>query len=189
MKSILFFLLLISSSVVFGQNSVMDFYNAKVKDMAKADGGSFKLKLTKQDAKNGFLAYNYSPALGYMIGVLDSPEEMAYFVAKNGKKFVVTSTLSKQNFDGSVSWSGELPKFYELEKGVLVDKSSFYFPTSSQILEELSLEGKSIYTKVPQIGTTIQIGTIDRKVGVSSFKVVYQLVFDTNSGSFKVVKI
>ncbi|KOY85120.1 hypothetical protein AD998_02205 [bacterium 336/3] len=169
----------------------MDFYNAKVKEMSNADmgGGSFKLTLIKKDIKNGFLTYNYSPALHYMLGVLDSPEEMAYFVAKNGKKFVATSTLSKQNFDGSISWSGELPKFYELEKGVLVDKTTFYFPTSSKIDEELSIEGKSIYTKLPQTGTTIQIGTIDRKLGISSFKAVYQLVFDVNSGSFKVVKI
>jgi hypothetical protein len=193
MQKFLFFFLLISN-FAFGQNSIMDFYNAKTKEMGNAGmmgNGPFKLTITKKDVKNGFLAYNYSPAMGYMIGVTESPEEMAYFVSKNGKKLVATSTLSKlAHLDSSVSWSGQLPKFYELEKGVLVDKTELYLPPNSslKIYQELSLEG-NIYTKLPQTGTTIQIGIIDYKLGISSFKAVYQLVFDVNSGSFKVVKI
>jgi len=170
----------------------MDFYNAKAKEMAIADVGQkgFKLNITKKDVSNGFLAYSYSPALGYMVGVLDSPEEMAYFVAKNGKKLVVTSTLSKNNFTGSITWSGELPKFYELKNGTLTDKTDSYLPSqeSSKMMGELNNEEHSIYIKLPQTGTTILVGSIDRKTGTSSFKPVYELQFDVNNGTFKVVK-
>jgi hypothetical protein len=193
MKKAFVYLLFFVANFAIAQTSVLDYYNAKVKAIKQTDmnGGGFKLTLTKQDIKNGFLAYNYSPALGYMIGVLESPEEMAYFVSKNGKKFVATSVLSKENFTGSISWSGELPKFYELQKGLLTEKTEQYFPkeSSAKILEELSKEGKSIYTKLPQTGTTIQIGMIDKKIGISSFQAFYQLIFDVNSGSFKVEKI
>ncbi len=202
MKKILFLsLMCFLATIATAQTSVMDFYNAKVKAMSMADmgGGSFKLNITKKDVANGYLAYNYSPALGYMIGVVNSPEEMAYFTAQNGEKFVAIASF--------VCMDGEacralMPKFFTLENGELVDKTDKYLPANVvEQIEQAVLEktGKMqialgtavklpMWVKLPQIGTTIQIGV--QEFGDEQFKFypACELTYNETNGTFAFVK-
>lgn len=182
------------------QTSVMDFYNAKVKAMSTADmgGGSFKLNITKKDVANGYLAYDYSPALGYMIGVTNSPEQMAYFTSKDGQKFVaVVSIVCKGNY-----CSAEMPKFFTLENGALIDKTEQYLPAhvikqiDKALFEKMatvirSPNGKEvnffIWVKLPQINTTIQIGLQETNEQAKSY-LVCELVYNETNGTFTFVK-
>jgi hypothetical protein len=194
-------ILLFCATHTFAQTSVMDFYNAKVKAMSTADmgGGSFKLNITKKDVANGYLAYNYSPALGYMAGVTKSPEEMAYFTAKNGKKFVAVASFSCVE---GIPCYAQMPKFFTLENGVLVDKTDEYLPANvvKQIEEALGeKEGALLFqlgtavkltkwVKLPQMGTTIQIGLQEFGDEKYKFHLACELTYNETNGTFTFVK-
>ncbi|MDX1905298.1 MAG: hypothetical protein SFU27_14185 [Thermonemataceae bacterium] len=190
MKKISFLLTIaiLIANFAFGQYSVTDFYEAKVKELSNPDqpGGAFKVIPIVKDVKNGFISFKTDPPLGYMIGVTESRTDMGYFVAKNGKKFVATADIAKTQGYG---WSGGMPSFYELTEGYLANITESLV-SSEQITEILGNipKGRDIFSKVPKIGTTIQIGTIDRKQGEKSFKVAYEMLFDVNNGTFKIVK-
>ena len=166
---------------------------------ADIDGGAFKLTLTKKDVANGYLAYNYSPALGYMTGVTNSPEQMAYYTAKNGQKFVAVASFSCV---GDMPCYAQLPKFFTLENGVLIDKTEQYLPTDvAELIEEAVLKksgettfkvGTAVklttWVKLPQTGTTIQIGV--QEFGDEKFKfyLACELVYNEANGTFTFVK-
>ncbi len=185
----------------FAQNSVMDFYDAKAKQMSTANiGGSvFKLNITKKDVKNGFLAYDYTPAIGYMVGVLKSPEEMAYFTSKNGQKFVVVASFSCMS---EIPCYAHPLKFYTLSNGILIDVSNNYltFETEKQISEAIldkqgGLQFKlgtavklSPWVKLPQIGTTIQVGLQEFGDEKFKFHLACELIYNENKGTFSVIK-
>ncbi|NJO02067.1 MAG: hypothetical protein HC880_10560 [Bacteroidia bacterium] len=202
MKKILVFLLAILSltHTASAQSSVMDFYHAKVKEVnatkVSEEQPDFVLKIIKQDVKNGYLAYTYQPALGHMIGVVESPEEMAYFIANNGKKFVAVAPTAKLMVASKKHrWSGELPRFYELAAGNLIDKTDQYLPADLRTMVESALQAKSkttkeaaTWVKLPQYGTAITVGVISAKVGAESFVPVGELVFNIADGTFKFAK-
>lgn len=174
---------------VMAQNSVMDYYKAQEKSLKDPNqpGGAFKkVILIKQDVKNGFISYKTEPPIYHILGATDARTDMAYFVAKNGKKFAVSATTSK--VDG-MGWQGETPTFYQLVKGELINITEEFISLerNNEVLNTIP-EGRTIFTKIPQIGTTIQIGTIDRKIGESSFRVAYEMQFNVNDGTFKWVK-
>ena len=203
MKKTTFSLLLCLWAVsAFAQTSVMDFYNAKVKIMSVAEvgGNGFKLTLTKKDVANGYLAYNYSPALGHWAGVTDSPEQMAYYTAKNGQKFV--AVVSFICMGDQQPCYAQLPQFSTLENGVLIDKTEQYLPANvrEQIEEAVSEKAGEmtfkvgtavklpIWVKLPQIGTTIQIGV--QEFGDEQFKfyLACELTYNEANGTFTFVK-
>jgi hypothetical protein len=183
------------------QTSVMDFYNAKVKAMSTADinGGSFTLNITKKDVANGYLAYDYSPALGYMAGVTKSPEEMAYFTSKNGKKFVAVASVIC--VDGIPCYA-RMPKFFTLENGGLVDKTDIYLPANiEEQIEQAVLEktGKMqmalgtavklpMWVRLPKTGTTIQIGVQEFGDEKYKFHLACELTYNETNGTFTFVK-
>ncbi len=174
---------------VMAQNSVMDYYKAQEKSLKDPNqpGGAFK-KVTpiKQDVKNGFVSYKTEPPMYYILGATDARTDMAYFVAKNGKKFAVSATASKVE---GVGWQGEMPNFYQLVKGELINMTEEFISLerNTEIFSAIP-EGRIIFSKIPQIGTTIQIGSIDPKIGESSFRVAYEMQFNVNDGTFKWVK-
>lgn len=197
---VLVFLLLFCASYTSAQTSVMDFYNAKVKAMSTDDigGGNFTLHITQKDVANGYLAYDYSPALGYMKGVTKSPEEMAYFTAKDGQKFVaVVSIVCRGNY-----CSAEMPKFFTLENGALIDKTEQYLPAHviKQIYNALfekmatvirSPNGKEvnffIWVKFPKKNSTIQIGLQETNEQAKSY-LVCELAYNETNGTFTFLK-
>jgi len=190
--SIFVMMAMLVASYSFGQSSVMDFYKARAKDLANPDqpGGGIKSTIIKNDIKNGFVSVTHNPPLGFLLGSKESREDMAYFVAKNGQKFVAISSLIHTPIEMG-GWRSDLPSFYELENGILVNKTEKYLPYSTIVALNKDLskeEGKSMYAKIPQIGTTIQIGSIDPKKGESSFQLMYEMIFNVNDRTFKVVK-
>ncbi len=185
----------------FAQSSITDFYNAKVKQMSTADmgGSGFKLNITKDNTKNGFLAYDYSPALGYMAGVVSSPEEMAYFTSKNGQKFVAVVSFSCMSKNPCFA---QLPKFYTLSNGILTDKTDKYLSSKieNQISEAISEKNGGLlfklgtavkltrWVKLPQVGTTIQIGLQEFGDEKFKFHLACELEFNATNGTFQFVK-
>lgn len=190
---LLFSLVFISfyCNVLLGQTTVMDFYKARAKDLAEPDqpGGAIKSIIVKQNIPNGFISVKHDPPLGHLIGSSQSREDMALFVAKNGVKFVAIASMDLTDF-GTLGWSCEPPRFFELQNGSLVDVSEKYLPMSDKdkLLNELSSEEKSIWVKIPEFGTTILIGSIDKKMGEKSFKTAYEMQFNDQNGTFKLVK-
>lgn len=166
------------------QSSVMDYFNALQNDLKRDDMTAI---ITTKDINNGYLAYTHNPSLGYMIGGTESLEVMTYFTAKNGQKFVVTSALVK----GRSGWAGQPPVFWELTQGTLMPAFNKYLSQEQelQILDVPTEEDEWFYTKLPQYGTTIQVGKIKRSIGYSSFKPVYELRFNTNNATFTLVKL
>lgn len=176
------------ATYTFAQNSIMDFYKAQEKALKNPNqlGGGFKVILIKQDIKNGFISYKTDPPLGFLMGVTDARTDMGYFVAKNGKKFSASSSIMK--IEG-MGWSGDMPTFYQLVKGELINITNEFISMEkyTEIMGSLP-EGRIICSKIPQIGTTIQIGSIDPQKGESSFQLMYEMQFDVNNGTFKIVK-
>jgi hypothetical protein len=197
MKKVSFFLaifvMLVATNVTMAQSSIMDFYKVRAAGYANPEqpGGGIKCTLIKQDVKNGFVSFKHDPSLGFLIGCTSSREDMAYFVAKNGKKFVALSSMTGCNISGKISWSGEMPSFFELKNGQLNEITDQFISSERKmaITNELSKGERAIFTKIPQFGTTIQIGTIDRWKGESSFQPAYEMRFDVNNGTFKIVKV
>jgi len=176
------------ANCIFAQNSIMDFYKAQEKGLKNPNqpGGGFKVIPIKQDVKNGFISYKTDPPLGFLIGGTDSRTDMGYFVAKNGKKFSASSSIMK--IEG-MGWSGDMPTFYQLVKGELINITEEFvsMEKNTEIMSSIP-EGRIICSKIPQIGTTIQIGSIDPKKGENSFQLIYEMQFDVNNGTFKIVK-
>jgi hypothetical protein len=177
------------ANCIFAQNSIMDFYKAQEKALKNPNqlGGGFKKVIPiKQDVKNGFISYKTDPPLGFLIGVTESRTDMGYFVAKNGKKFVASASIMK--IEG-MGWSGEMPAFYELQKGETLNVTEQFLSLEKNMEMLNSLpKDRNVHTKIPQIGTTIQIGSIDPKKGENSFQLIYEMQFDVNNGMFKIVK-
>jgi hypothetical protein len=171
------------------QNSVMDFYKAQEKALKNPNqpGGAFnKVIPIKQDVKNGFISYKTDPPMYYIAGATDSRTDMGYFTSKNGKKFVASTTVMKVE---GMGWAGEMPTFYQLVKGELVNITEEFISLekNTEIFSALP-NGRTIFAKIPQIGTTIQIGSIDPNAGESSFSLLYEMLFDVNTGIFRIVK-
>lgn len=187
-NSIFVILAMFVANCIFAQNSIMDFYKAQEKALKNPNqpGGGFKVIPIKQDVKNGFISYKTEPPLGFLIGGTDSRTDMGYFVAKNGKKFVASASIMK--IEG-MGWSGEMPAFYKLVNGELVSITEEFLPfeKSSEMSNGVP-EHRRVCTKIPQIGTTIQIGSIDPKKGESSFQVSYEMQFNVNDGTFNIIK-
>jgi hypothetical protein len=202
-KTTLSFLLCLWAVSAFAQTSVMDFYNAKEKEMSKPmypnqTKPTFTLNITKKDVANGFVAYDYTPALGYLAGVTNSPEQMAYFTSKDGQKFVaVVSIVCKGNY-----CSAEMPKFFTLENGALIDKTEQYLPAhvikqiDKALFEKMatvirSPNGKEvnffIWVKFPKKNSTIQIGLQETNERETSY-VVCELTYNEANGTFTFVK-
>lgn len=171
------------------QNSIMDYYRAQEKALKNPNqpGGGFnKVIPIKQDVKNGFISYKTEPPMYYLVGASDARTDIAYFVAKNGKKFAVSATTSKLE---GLGWQGEMPTFQQLVKGELVNITEEFISLerNTEIFSSIP-EGRIMFSKIPQIGTTIQIGSIDPKIGESSFLIAYEMQFNVNDGNFKWVK-
>ncbi|SFE41944.1 hypothetical protein [Thermoflexibacter ruber] len=194
----LFFTLFVFTSSV-AQTSVMDFFNARMKAY-KAELRKGKItdetpfqnnkNITVKDIKNGFLRYDLPYAEGF--------EEMAYYIPTQGNKFAVIAS-----FACGPACETDLPTFYELENGNLVDKTDKYLPkaTREEIKEALTkAESKIVlsdkdaslgmWVKVPQQGTTIFIG-FKEDAGISEdgkFHQIYELVYTRANGTFKAVR-
>lgn len=172
----------------FAQLSVMNFYQAKIKEMSQQGGPNgqrFKLSILTKNVRNGYLKYAYKPALGYMIGVTDSPQEMAYFTAQNGRKFVGIVTANKMFIaKDKQSWHWDPPSFYELENGKLVDKTSKYYPPSLQKQVNKAIGDGIFWCKLPQIGTSIQVGRWNGKAPL----IIGELKYNVANGTFRFVK-
>ncbi|GAB4193442.1 MAG: hypothetical protein OHK0057_02310 [Thermoflexibacter sp.] len=177
----------------------MDFFNARMKAY-KAELRKSKItdetpfqnnkNITVKDIKNGFLRYDLPYAEGF--------EEMAYYIPAQGTKFAAVAS-----FACGPACETDLPTFYELENGNLVDKTEKYLPkaTREEIKAALTkAESKIVlsdkdaslgmWVKVPQQGTTILIG-FKEDAGVSEdgkFHIVYELVYTRANGTFKAVR-
>jgi len=179
----------------FGQTSVKDFYEADLKAMRKQHKADFGSELPKEatkdiikveDLQNGYISYSLMP-----LGVTGY-KEMAYYTSNNGKKFVAIASFAC----GPVCGLWDL-LFFEMQDGELVDKTSTYFPTSLRNqVEEVwkdykNKEGKSIWIKVPQYGTSIKIGyfngyTMDFEP--EHFNLLAELEYNVATGTFTFVK-
>lgn len=174
------------------QTSVMDYYRARMKEhreeMKKAgmDLTGAKDIIQTQDIKNGFIAYNLLGVEGY--------EEMAYYVPANAPKFVAIAGFGC----GPLCESG-LPSFYELQNGKLIDKTERFMTAAMRKQIEKGMEsaskkiritdkeaGLSQWVKVPQKGTTIQIGFMEQggENDTQVFHLVYEMVYNKNGGTF-----
>jgi hypothetical protein len=134
-----------------------------------------------------------------MTGVVSSPEEMAYFTSKNGQKFVVVVSFSCISEKSCFSF---LPKFYTLSNGILTNKTDNYLPSKieKQILTAiLEKEGKlqtklgtavrlALWVKLPQVGTTIQIGLQEFGDEKFKFHLIGELQYNAANGTFQFVK-
>lgn len=201
MKTVIFSLFFSLSALItsFAQTSVMDFFNARMKayktELRKSnitDETPFQnnKNITVKDVKNGFLRYNLPYAEGF--------EEMAYYIPTQGNRFTVVAS-----FACGPGCETDLPTFYELENGNLVDKTDKYLPkaTREEIKAALTkAESKIVlsdkdaplgmWVKVPQQGTTILIG-FKEDAGITEdgkFHVIYELVYTRANGTFKAVK-
>lgn len=189
--SILFFVLIYSFNS-FAQSSVMDFYNSHLATLQQTAGNTDRSPtFKKKDITNGFLSYDLMN-----IGIMGW-EEMAYFTAKNGKKFVAIVSYGC----GPLCGCG-LPTFYELQNGALVDKTEQYLPKSTQeqitqaiwqsIDNDKSKSDNTVpvgmWVKLPQIGTTIEIGKMEGMMEGGKLVVMYELQYEEQNGTFKLVK-
>lgn len=178
------------------QTSVMDYYRARVKShreaMKKAgvDLTGAQDIIKTQDVKNGFIAYDLLAVEGY--------EEMAYFIPANAPKFVAIVGFGC----GPLCESG-LPAFYELQNSQLTDKTERFMPAAMRKQIEKGMEnaqkkiritdkeaGLSQWVKVPQKGTTIQIGFMEQggENDTQIFHLVYEMNYNKNGGTFTLVE-
>ncbi len=195
--SLLFSLYIFTTS--FAQTSVMDFFNARMKAY-KAELRKSKItdetpfqnnkNITVKDIKNGYLRYDLPYAEGF--------EEMAYYIPTQGTKFAVVAS-----FACGPACETDLPTFYELENGSLVDKTEKYLPkttreeiksTLAKVESKIALTNKEsslgMWVQVPQKGTTILIG-FKEEAGISEdgkFHVIYELAYTKANGTFKAVR-
>ncbi len=195
MKKVFFFVLLLAFFQSKAQKSVMDFYVAKIAQVAEINASEpegsepLKLLIKKQDIPNGFLACSYDPPLGYLIGVVDSPLEMAYFIAKNGKKFMASVEYNKlATGDNKYIWACQGVVLESLENGKLKKFTDKALEKVQKDLMDKAPDGRNFWAKVPQVGTVIQMGYIDPAKGESSFVISRELHFNLQDGSFKEVK-
>jgi len=188
MKKVLFLALLLAFFQSKAQKSVMDFYVAKTIDVA-TNNAEFRLLIKNQDIPNGFLACSYDPPMGYMIGVVENPLEMAYFIANNGKKFIASVDYSKLAVgENKFRWSCQGIVLEQLEQGKLKVFKDKVLDKAQQDLMNKVPEGRNFWAKVPQKGTVILLGHIDPAKGESSFVVSRELHFNLQDGSFREVK-
>jgi hypothetical protein len=196
-KTTLSFLLCLWAVSALAQTSVMDFYNADIKALSESINESMDkdFPIKKKDVANGFVSY-YMPNMG----VPQAWKEMAYYTSKNGKKFVATVIFQCVQMCGSIS---PIPAFCELQNGKLVDKTEQYLPThvvkqiEKTILEKMSTvirkvgkEGVNFVTwvKLPQIGTTIQIGVQESNNEQAESYLACELTYNEENGTFTFVK-
>jgi len=143
-----------------------------------------------QDVKNGFIAYDLLAVEGY--------EEMAYFIPVNAPKFVAVV-----NFGCGPLCESDMPTFYQLQNGALVNKTPQYFTPAMQekVAKGMFIAQKKIritdkdaglsqWVKVPQKGTTIQIGFMEQggENDHQIFHLVYELIYTKNGGAFTLVE-
>lgn len=179
------------------QSSVMDYYRARIaehraemKKYGMDISGTDASFIRTQDVRSGFVSYTLPGAEGY--------EEMAYYIPLNATKFIAVAGFSC----GPLCESG-LPVFYELQNNKLVEKTSRFLSaaTIAQIeagmanaFKKISLTDKeaglSQWVKVPQKGTTIQIGFMEQggESDTEIFHLVYELTYNRNGGVFTLVE-
>ena len=175
----------------FAQTSVMDFYDAKTKAHRKqmmnngVDMKDTPFTIKTKDIKNGFIAYELPLVEGF--------EEMAYYIPAQGAKFVAVVS-----FGCGPACEAGLPTFYELKDRVLVDQTNKYLTEKTRAEIEKGLEDARAkikpadeetllgqWVKVPQQGTTIQIGFMeDGGVSDGKFHIIYELVYTKATGTF-----
>ncbi len=153
-------------------------------------------KINKMDIANGYLLVDRTFGnMGF--------EEMALWKSKTGK-----ATLGVAGFGcGPVCKCYELD-FFEIENGRLVNKTADYYPKKeikemmkNQHDAKLALHKQknpkdnvshlSNWVKIPQTGTTIQFGWhYNHFNGIpETFYPVCELQYDTDNGTFKLVKL
>ena len=172
----------------------MDFYNLRIADyktkMKKSgmDTENAPFNLRTKDIRNGFIAYDLPAVEGY--------EEMAYYIPTASNKFVALVS-----FGCGPECEASMPIFYEIDKGKLVETTQKYISeaTFAQIDEGMNAARTKIkltdpensltrWVKVPQKGTTIQIGFNENLGETNKFYVIYELVYDKKDAGFKLVK-
>lgn len=187
--------LVTTTTQVFGQNSVMDFYNLVVADYKEmmiehGESATAPFIVRKKDVKNGFISYERPAVEGF--------EDMAYYIPTKGNKFVSVVT-----FGCGPACSASMPQFYEIEAGKLVYQTEKYLSKSTlaEIEKGLAIAKPKIklkdseaslsdWVEVPQKGTTILIGFMEDSAfpKKENFTVVYELVYTKANASFKLVK-
>jgi len=181
-------LILCTTLFSFGQNSVMDFYEAEVKALKneyESDYGSplpagIEKEIIKvKDVQNGYVSYGFQGfwTMGY--------KEMAYFISNGGKKFVAVATFGC----GPACNTSEF-KFYELQNGKLVDKTTTYYPSQLKMqVENLLPNPDFFWVKVPRYGTNIQIGYPNPDATFDESEVIFvcELQFNIADGIFTFV--
>lgn len=195
-KNLLTLLIISFSFVAQAQTSVMDYYRARIKShreaMKKAgvDLTGAQDIIRTQDIKNGFIAYDLLAVEGY--------EEMAYFIPVNAPKFVAVVSF------GCVPLcESGLPDFYELQNNQLTDRTERFMPAAMREQIEKGMESArkkiritdkgadlSKWVKVPQKGTTIQIGFMEQggENDTQIFHLVYEMTYNKNGGTFTLVE-
>lgn len=175
--TILFWIIATTSST-FAQSSVMDFYEADVRAM-KSDNPNAIITIEKQDVYNGFVSYTIKGPYRTI------HKQMAYFIANNGKRFVAMVTSNIEELSATDF------RFYGLENNLLVPKE--YPCDIVQVDDALAgriPKSKSIWIKLPQYGTNIQFGEMQGPLGKDEkYSPICELQFDTDKGTFKLVKL
>lgn len=160
----------------FAQSSVIDFYNAELKELNTYKATA---KIKKQDVPNGFVSYMVHKADGELIY-----KEMAYFIAQNGKEFVaiVTANITQR-------YTTDF-RFYELQNGTLSAAVHCSLEVLNQVQEVLNkkINKKNVWIKLPQLGTTIQFGELLSEVEMYDFVAICEIKFDSKDGTFHLVQ-
>lgn len=185
-------LLLGSTQVTLAQSSILDFYNLYKKNYETRQMHRQKLTIIKKNIANGYLQMRFTPGVGYQNGVKSYSEEMAYFVATNGNRFVVvaSSYLDPQNgkFTANPSnyirkWG--LPQFYEIRNGELKYANKNYLPLATEKKMTNVCGIKDFWIKLPEYGTTIKVGSWVN----GQIKTLGELRFNLAKGNFNFVKL
>jgi len=187
MKAIIF--LFFTFQIGFIQAQIAEFYKVHVSSLQESlQNSERKPELKVKDDANGFYSYDLN-SMG-----ITGFEEMAYYVSKSGKKFVCISSFGCGPLCGAST-----PEFFELNNGKLVNKTKQYLTdqVSSQINELWENKRKSLKTdeipygnwvKLPRKGTTIQFGIMEGAEENGKFIPVCDLVYNSETGTFSLVK-
>lgn len=167
----------------FGQNSVMDFYEADVAVLRMDFEPDYIPNpiIKVKDVQNGYISYDLQD-----FGIMGF-KEMAYFISDNDKKFVAVATFSC----GPACSISDF-KILELQNGELVDKTEIYLPT--KLLNQLNEAtfpyiDKEPWIKVPQQGLNIEFGYAEGPVTDDSEVIfVCALQFNVADGTFTFVE-
>lgn len=203
MKNIIstIFLIFFAISFSLGQNSVMDFYKAKeleLKEMSARDSTqTYNISILKQDKSNIYISYDYSLAYNYQVGAISSPEQMRYFTAKNGEKFVATAITPKMK--NNTLGNAFMPVFYEIYNGKLRNRTVKYFVKElrKQVpeaidsrREKLSIKAYQTLTfvELSKTGNVIKIGFWHKTKAFVKRIEVCELHFNDNNATFTFVE-